>query len=443
VKTALVLGSGGREHALAWKLSGSPGVSRVIVAPGNDGLPAQFERWPGALRPEVFPQLARQARERGVALVVVGPDAALADGAADVFAEHGVPCFGPKRGAARIESSKAFAKEIMQAAGVPTAHYFTAASAREAETILEALPWQPGKGWVIKADGLALGKGVRVCPTLEEALQASRELVAISGQLVIEEQLFGQELSWMAFCQGEEVRLLEPARDFKRIRDDDQGPNTGGMGAYSPVPGVPENAADEVRRRIFEPTLRELCRRGVPFSGLLYAGLMWDPGTGTFHVIEFNSRFGDPEAQVLLPRFQGDFFEWCLAVAEGRLGAMPRRVPFTREAAVVVIAAAAGYPEKPPERGRAIEGLPRADGSSSTESAAPEFFFAGVERAAGGRLETAGGRVLGAMGYGSTLEQARLAAYRRLGQIRFEGMQFRRDIARGAVAPGASGGSGR
>jgi phosphoribosylamine--glycine ligase len=421
MSTVLVVGSGGREHALAWKLSQSKRVRRVIVAPGNDGMPESFERWKVPLRAEEYAELARRALNEKVSLAVIGPDNPLAEGIADHFRERGVLCFGPSKRASRIEASKAFAKEVMRAGGVPTAHFFVAGTQREAETILESLPWDQGQGWVVKADGLALGKGVRVCSSLDEALEAARELIGISGQLVIEERLKGEELSWMAFCDGERCSLLEPARDYKRVRDGDQGPNTGGMGAFSPVPGVPSGFARRVREEVFLPALRELKRRGSPFSGLLYAGLMADFSAGKLWVIEFNARFGDPEAQVLLPRIDGDLYDWCEAAARGRLDAMPESVPFKTDSSVIVIGAAAGYPEKP-ERGSVVSGLPPVQGEL------PAYFSAGVERK-DGNLVSSGGRVLGAMGYGPSLESARKQAYERIAAISFQGMQFRKDIA--------------
>jgi phosphoribosylamine---glycine ligase len=392
----------------------------VIVAPGNDGMPESFERWKIQLKPDQYRDLALRELKEKVDLVVVGPDNPLAEGIADRFREVGLPCFGPSQKAAQIEASKAFAKEVMKSAGVPTAHFFVARSEREAETVLESLPWD--YGWVVKADGLALGKGVRVCASLEDALEATRELIGVSGQLVIEERLRGEELSWMAFCDGENCSLLEPARDYKRVRDGDLGPNTGGMGAFSPVPGVPASFTERVRREVFLPTLKEMKKRGAPFSGLLYAGLMVDVKADKIWVIEFNARFGDPETQVLLPRIDGDLFDWAEAVAEGRLSSMPERVPFVEDAAVVVVGAAAGYPESP-ERGKPIAGIAPPKGGER-----PGVFCAGVERK-DGNLVTAGGRVLGAMGYGPTLEAARKDAYARIGAIRFAGMHFRGDIA--------------
>lgn len=399
---------------------------------------AAFERWADLpLVPERFGELAARAREARVDLVVVGPDNALAEGVVDVCERAGLLCFGPTAGAARIEASKSFAKEIMRAAGVPTARFFVAESRSEAEKILRSVPWEPPAakpagqegGWVLKADGLALGKGVVVCSSYAEAEAALESLLRVSGRLVIEEKLRGFEVSWMAFCDGERCALLDPARDYKRLRDGDQGPNTGGMGAVSPVPGLPEGLEARVRERVFLPTLREMKKRGIPFKGLLYAGLMVDPTRPPgedLRVLEFNARFGDPETQVLLPRLSGDLYAWCEAAARGDLGRMrEHRVRYEEQAAVFVVAAARGYPENP-EKGRLIE-----------SGGADGVFFAGVRRRGEGpALETAGGRVLGALGRGDSIEAARRAAYARLAQVRFEGMQARADI--GAV-PGKAG----
>jgi phosphoribosylamine--glycine ligase len=244
------------------------------------------------------------------------------------------------------------------------------------------------------------------------------------GQIVIEERLVGEELSWMAFCDGSRCALLEPARDFKRARDGDQGPNTGGMGAFSPVPGIPPSLAERVRAQVFEPVLREMKNRGTPFSGLLYAGLMVNLAREQLWVIEFNARFGDPETQVLMARFDDDLFAWMNAVAQGDLSKLPGNVPFKKDAAVVVVGAAAGYPENP-KKGDPIE---IQEGPSIGAAQVPPFFFAGVVRK-DGALQTAGGRVLGAMGMGAAVENARAQAYERIGHVRWNGLQYRRDIA--------------
>jgi phosphoribosylamine--glycine ligase len=395
-------------------------------------MPSGWERWPVTLAeaPSAFYQLAERAKQEGVDLAVIGPDNALAAGIADVFQEHGILTFGPKLNAAKIEASKAFGKEIMQAAGVPTARAWIAHSVEEAKKILKSVPWGYSKriesysmgshagtsGWVVKADGLALGKGVRVCEKLPEALNAAEELILISGSLVIEERLYGEELSWMAFCDGERCSLLEPARDYKRLLENDAGPNTGGMGAFSPVPGVPSSWSERVRKEVFIPTLQELKRRGSEFRGLLYAGLMIDPSRDRFWVLEFNSRFGDPEAQVLLPRMDGDLYDWCVASARGDLSAFPSQVPFKKDSAVYVVAASQGYPDGP-HLGQGCE----------IKAGQGDFVFAGV-RLEGERLVTAGGRVLGSLGLGPDLGSAREKAYQSLSQIEFHGMRYRSDI---------------
>ncbi|MEK6579481.1 MAG: phosphoribosylamine--glycine ligase, partial [Bdellovibrionota bacterium] len=296
--TVLVIGSGGREHALGWKLAESTHVDRIIVAPGNDAYPANWERWPVNLSggKEEFDQLADKAVENDVDLIVVGPDNALADGIVDAFQEVGLKTFGPTAAAARIESSKAFSKEVMKAAGVATAEFKIMTSVSEAKKFLVSCPWPPkSEGWVVKADGLALGKGVRVCTNLSEAVDAVDALIGISGKIVIEEKLVGEELSWFAFSDGERCAVLDTSRDYKKIFDGDLGPNTGGMGAFSPVPEIPDRYFERVRKEVFLPTLAELKKRGTPFRGLLYAGLMVNLRTDEINVIEFNARFGDPE----------------------------------------------------------------------------------------------------------------------------------------------------
>ncbi len=424
MKTILIVGSGAREHALGWKLAQSSQVSKIIIAPGNAGMPSSWERWQIALSKdkEAFADLANRAIDARVDLAVIGPDNPLADGIVDVFEEKGILTFGPRAAAAQIEASKSFAKEIMVAADVPTARYWVAHTEEEAKKILKSVPWKNHSaqknaplGWVIKADGLALGKGVRVCTSLSDALIAATDLIQISNSLVIEEMLSGEEISWMAICDGQNCALLDPARDYKRLLNDNEGPNTGGMGAYSPIQNIPIGFEKRIRERVFLPVLKELNRRGAEFKGVLYAGLMVDFKKDQFWVLEFNSRFGDPETQVLLPRIEGDVDVWFEAAARGNLSILPDRVPFRLDAAVYVVAAAKGYPENP-ETGKIIEGQ------------SDSIFYAGVKKE-NSDLLTSGGRVFGALGMGEDLERAKASAYLKLKQIHFEGMQFRSDIA--------------
>ena len=422
MSTVLVIGSGGREHAIAWRLAQSSQVTRIIVAPGNAGMPTEWERWilpvaQGSFTHRDFESLAQRAKDEGVCLAVVGPDDLLAAGIVDVFDSHGVPCMGPTAQAAKIEASKSFAKDVMVAAQIPTARFWSVESLEEAKKILRSVPWNPGGGWVIKADGLALGKGVQVCESFEVAEKAVHELFPLSRRLVIEEKLVGDEISWMAFCDGSRCALLDTARDYKRLLDHNEGPNTGGMGAFSPIPNLPADLEKRVRDQVFLPALEEMRKRGTPFRGVLYAGLMIDLKKDQFWVLEFNARFGDPETQVLLPRIEGDFFEWCLAIAKGDLSSLPERVPFVKDVALYVVAASKGYPGKV-DAGKMIEFKTSPIGT---------YFFSGV-RHEGHGLVSAGGRVLGALGCGSNLEMARDSAYRLIEEVHFDGMQFRTDI---------------
>ena len=417
MNTVLVIGSGGREHALAWKLAQSALVSKVIVAPGNDGMPAEWDRWQDA--PDLsYDELASRAEVAGVTLAVIGPDQALAAGIVDVFTDYDIAVFGPSQKAARLEASKSFAKEVMSSAGVSTPRYHLVRSVGEATSFFEMVGEQGG--WVVKADGLALGKGVHVSSSIPDALQAVERMLKISDQVLLEEKVSGEEISWLAFCDGEHAVLLDPARDYKRIGTGDTGPNTGGMGAFSPVPGVPSGFSERLRKEVFEPVLAEMKKRGAPFRGILYAGLMVDFKSDRYSVLEFNARFGDPETQALLPRMSGDLFEWCMACANSDLSKMPKAVSFSGERSVFVVAASAGYPEKP-EVGSEITG----------EIADPVFFTAGVKRNGRGRLETSGGRVFGALGMAPDFASARKQAYARLAGASFSGMQFRTDIAEG------------
>jgi phosphoribosylamine--glycine ligase len=400
----LLVGSGGREHALAWKLAQAPGLTALHAAPGNPGIAALGDCHP--VRAEDGESLLGLARSLDVDLAVVGPEAPLVAGVADELRRNGVAVFGPGRAAARIEGSKSFAKDVMAAAAVPTA-----------ETLAVARP-----PCVVKVDGLAAGKGVFVCTTAEELDAGLRAASAFPGPIVIEELLTGAEISIFALADGREVVPLAPAQDFKRVGDGDTGPNTGGMGSYSPVPGFGADEVAELVDRIHRPVVEELARRGSPFVGVLFAGLiLTEDGP---RVLEFNARFGDPETQSVLPRLEGDFLGALAAAAGGDLAGV--ELAATDTAAVTVVLASGGYPERG-ESGAPIEGI------ADAEAAGALVFHAGTALQ-GDRLVTNGGRVLGVTGTGATVADARERAYAGVERIRFPAARFRRDIALDAAA---------
>ena len=408
----LVVGSGGREHALVRTLLRSPQAPEVLCAPGNAGIRRDARVLDAPADDPAA--LARAASDAAVDLVVVGPEAPLVAGLADALAAAGVRCFGPLAAAARLEGSKAFAKEIMEAAGVPTAAH------RVVTTVGEGLATVRDYPAVIKADGLAAGKGVVIATGEAEARAALEDMLVArrfgDQPVVVEEFLAGEELSLLALCDGERAIPLAPARDYKRIGEGDTGPNTGGMGCYSPVPGT-DGLVRDVIASVHQPVVEELARRGTPFHGVLYAGLML--GDAGPRVLEFNVRFGDPETQVVLPRLRSDLLALLLAATEpgGLAGAEPAWDP---RAAVCVVLASRGYPAGS-SAGDAITGL---DGLP----AGVEVFHAGTaERGEG--IVTAGGRVLGVTALGEDREAARAAAYAAADMIAFEGAQLRRDIA--------------
>ena len=414
----LLLGSGGREHALAWKLSQSPRLTRLLCGPGNPGTARLATNVP--VRPDVPDEVVALAKREAVDLVVVGPEAPLVAGVADALAAASIPCFGPVAGAALIEGSKAFAKEIMAEAGVPTAAFRTFTDRAEAEAYAVA----QGR-IVVKADGLAAGKGVIVAHDVEAARAAVRAVGALgaAGQkMVLEELLEGEEVSAMALCDGERYVMLPLSQDHKRVGDGDTGPNTGGMGAYSPAPFLSEGQLAEVGERVVAPTLAVLRRRGIPFRGVLYAGLMLTRGGPK--VLEFNARFGDPETQVLMMQLGEDLLPLVDACARGRLE--PRPLASSPGASVGVVLASQGYPDAP-RKGQRIDGLDAVPPDATV-------FLAGVE-AKDGALVTSGGRVLTVCARGENLARARERAYAAVEAVRFEGMHFRRDIgARGMKA---------
>lgn len=416
----LILGSGAREHAIALALTADDEQHELIAAPGNAGIARLAELV--TIDPGDPGEVAEFALSHGVELVVVGPEAPLLAGVADALRERGVPVFGPGRAAAAIEGSKAFAKRIMAAAGVPTGKAVHVGTAAEAEAALDAL----GSPYVVKADGLAAGKGVLVTEDRAAArAHAARWLQA--GPILVEQYLAGREVSLFFVCDGERVVPLAPAQDFKRLGDGDTGPNTGGMGAYSPLPwlaqafGTEKAFVDGARRAVAEPVVRQLAVEGTPFIGLLYCGLIVN-GTDV-RVIEFNARFGDPETQAVLPRLRSPFGALLAAAAGGALDRVPPPV-FGEAAAVAVVLAGQGYPvSAPPER--PLHGLDEAERSDGVTV----LHAATAER--GSQVVATGGRVLTVVGTGADLATARERAYAGIARIRLQGGQLRRDIAEG------------
>jgi len=426
----LVIGSGAREHALAWKLARSPKVQRVYVAPGNGGtaLDAALQNVPlGDLV-----ALADFAVHERIGLTVVGPEAPLAAGVVDLFRSRGLRIFGPTHGAAQLESSKAYAKDFMQRYGIPTARYATFDDAAPAHAYVERY----GAPIVVKADGLAAGKGVVVATSDAEAhaaidfmLSDNPGLAHIAGQaqVVIEEFMPGEEASFIVVADGRDALALATSQDHKRIGDGDTGPNTGGMGAYSPAPVVTPQVHARVMREIIKPTIDGMAADGHPFSGFLYAGLMID-GEGRARVVEFNARLGDPEAQVLLMRLKSDLLEVLLAATDPQgPGVRDLDLQWDRRSALGVVLAAGGYPASA-RKGDVISGLPAATDDM-------RVFHAATTLRDDGTLVTSGGRVLTVTALGEPLRAAQQRAYAALEPIRFEGMQLRRDIGHRALTP--------
>ena len=420
----LVIGSGGREHALAWKLAQAPRVQKVYVAPGNAGTALE----PGVENVSVsdIAQLADFARSNAVHLTVVGPEAPLAAGVVDLFRARGLKIFGPTSAAAQLESSKDFAKRFMQRHRIPTAAYASFADAREAHAYIEA----EGAPIVIKADGLAAGKGVVVAMNAREAHEAvdlmlvDNKMGDAGARVVIEEYLAGEEASFIVMSDGEHVLALATSQDHKRLRDGDAGPNTGGMGAYSPAPVVTPGLHAQVMHEIILPAIHGMSTDGIPYSGFLYAGLMID-AEGRAKTLEFNCRLGDPETQPIMLRLKSDLFEVLELACAGTLD--QAEIDWDRRTALGVVLAAANYPDTP-AKGAVIGGLPK-----HTERTEDCMVFHAGTALEGGNVVVNGGRVLCVTALGDSVKMAQRRAYQAVEGIRFDGMQLRRDIGHRAV----------
>jgi phosphoribosylamine---glycine ligase len=423
----LVIGNGGREHALAWKLAQSPRVQRVFVAPGNAGTALDSVLTNVAIDPQDVNALADFAASEPIGLTVVGPEASLAAGVVDAFRARGLRIFGPTKAAAQLESSKAFAKDFMQRHHIATARHKTFDNAPEAVAYVKGY----GVPVVVKADGLAAGKGVTVAEKREDAIAAVRAIFSDQpvakpnedgARVVIEEFMPGEEASFIVVSDGTRVVSLATSQDHKRLQDGDGGPNTGGMGAYSPAPVVTPNVHARVMKEIIHPTIAAMAREGMPFTGFLYAGLMID-AAGHPRVVEFNTRLGDPEAQVILMRLRSDLAELLMHAADGALPDVD--LQWDRRAALGVVMAAGGYPQAP-TRGDVIAGLPNAAAGRTRDDAM--VFHAGTALDDQQRVVTAGGRVLCVTALGDSVRQAQHAAYELLAPIQFAGAQHRSDI---------------
>ncbi len=421
----LIIGSGGREHALAWKVAQNPQVDTIYVAPGNAGTALEHKVQNVNIGITDIPALVAFAQDKAIELTIVGPEAPLVIGVVDAFRAAGLPIFGPTQSAAQLEGSKAFTKDFLARHNIPTAAY---ANFTEIEPAL-AYVREKGAPIVVKADGLAAGKGVIVAVTLQEAEDAIQDMLAgnafgsAGSRVVVEEFLDGEEASFIVMVDGENVLPMATSQDHKRVGDADTGPNTGGMGAYSPAPVVTQDVHDRVMREVIYPTVRGMAAEGNTYTGFLYAGLMID-STGAPKVIEYNCRFGDPETQPIMMRLQSDLVELCQAAIAGKLDQVESK--WDPRASIGVVLAAGGYPGDY-TKGEVISGLP------TQESAGQKVFHAGTETQ-GDQVVTNGGRVLCATALGNTVLEAQQRAYQLADQIRWNGMFCRRDIGYRAIA---------
>lgn len=416
----LLIGGGGREHALAWKLAQSDKVEKIFAAPGNPGIAMLKKCSCIDLKLDDLEKVADYAEDESIDLTVVGPEATLVAGIADVFKRRGLPVFGPSKAAAQLEGSKAFSKELMAKYNIPTAFFKICEDMETAKAYVK----EKGAPIVVKADGLAAGKGVVVAMTEEEALEAIEEMMGdhkfgnAGARVVLEEYMEGEEASLLAFTDGKTVVPMLAAQDHKRIFDNDQGPNTGGMGTYAPAPVMTDILRLKATERILKPVVAAMAKEGTPYQGCLYAGLMIKDDV--IKVVEFNCRFGDPETQVVLPLLESDLAEIMLACATGTLDQAD--VAWSDKAAVCVVMASGGYPESY-ETGKVITGLAEADAQENTV-----VFHAGTKNAAGS-IVTAGGRVLGVTAVDDNIRAARDRAYAAVENIKFDGAFYRKDIA--------------
>ncbi|EGR0596516.1 phosphoribosylamine--glycine ligase [Vibrio cholerae] len=421
----LIIGSGGREHALAWKVAQNPQVDTIYVAPGNAGTALEHKVQNVNIGITDISALVAFAQDKAIELTIVGPEAPLVIGVVDAFRAAGLPIFGPTQGAAQLEGSKAFTKDFLARHNIPTAAY---ANFTEIEPAL-AYVREKGAPIVVKADGLAAGKGVIVAMTLQEAEDAIQDMLAgnafgsAGSRVVVEEFLDGEEASFIVMVDGENVLPMATSQDHKRVGDADTGPNTGGMGAYSPAPVVTQDVHDRVMREVIYPTVRGMAAEGNTYTGFLYAGLMID-STGAPKVIEYNCRFGDPETQPIMMRLQSDLVELCQAAIAGKLDQVESK--WDPRASIGVVLAAGGYPDDY-AKGEVISGLP------TQESAGQKVFHAGTETQ-GDQVVTNGGRVLCATALGNTVLEAQQRAYQLADQIHWNGMFCRRDIGYRAIA---------